>query len=118
MSEKLFATRQSVPPHLYYMQFGQHTHPMGSWRDFNCCNATKIQIDMSISCNAWLLFFCGYMSEIARTQKLGVSRWRATSCATICPESCLGGYQGPGMTEGQDRVRAQLDAKMLELCNQ
>ena len=27
-------------------------------------------------------------------QKLGVSWRRATSCATICPESCLGGIPG------------------------
>ncbi len=39
------------------------------------------------------------MSKITRTQNLGVSQWRATSCATIGPESCLGerargkGYQ-------------------------
>ena len=36
----------------------------------------------------------GYMSEITQTQKLGVSRWRVTSCATMCPESCLGGVPG------------------------
>ena len=31
------------------------------------------------------------MSKITRTQNLGVSWWRATSCVTIGPESCLGG---------------------------
>ncbi len=35
--------------------------------------------------------FMAHMSEITRTQKLGVSRWHSTSCATLCPESCLGG---------------------------
>ncbi len=29
------------------------------------------------------------MSEITRTQKLGVAQWHATFSATICPESCL-----------------------------
>ncbi len=30
-----------------------------------------------------------------RAQKLGVSRWHATSCATIGPESCLGETKFP-----------------------
>ena len=32
------------------------------------------------------------MSKITRTYKLGMSRWRATSCATIGQGSCLGRY--------------------------
>ena len=36
-----------------------------------------------------------YMSKITRTQKLGVSRWRATSRATICPELPGRGSRGP-----------------------
>ena len=58
---------------------------------------------------------------------LGVARWRATSCANYRPRELSGevlrtrdaqraaleGYQGPGMTEGQDRVRVSLDAKFV-----
>ncbi len=35
------------------------------------------------------------MSKIARTQKMGVSQWRATSCATIHPEIRLGWVHTP-----------------------
>ena len=41
-----------------------------------------------------------YMSKITRTQNLGVSRWRATSCATSGPGSWLGGVpRGLGYPE-------------------
>ena len=43
---------------------------------------------------------CGYISKITRTQNLGVSQWRATSCATIGPESYLRGVpRGLGYPE-------------------
>ena len=42
----------------------------------------------------------GYMSEIKRMHNLSVSWWHATSCATICLESCLGGVpKGLGCPE-------------------
>ncbi len=47
----------------------------------------------------WNIHIAWYMSKITQTQKLGVSRWRATSRATVCTQSCLGrlargkGYQ-------------------------